>query len=63
MLLHFRFEIILYLALFLCLSIDVHFPFYATACQDPLSEAGNALTHIDQENVAESLLAGNRSVI
>lgn len=30
---------------------------------DPLSEAGDILTHIDQKNVAESLLAEDRSAI
>lgn len=30
---------------------------------DPLSEAGDVLTRIDQTNAAESLLAANQSVI
>lgn len=43
--------------------ICAHFPFLRRCLSNPLSEAGDVLTHIDQANAAESLLAGNRSVI
>lgn len=38
-------------------------PLFRHDLSGPLTEAGDVLTHIDQENVAESMLAGNRRVI